>query len=269
MSEEEVGTEVATVIEADVIAYDDLAPAAPDRVAVETAKAHPRSIEAFRKDLYALATVNTGSARSMYYQLKRKGKVIEGPSTRFAETVLYGFGNLQVFGRIVEVGATHVIAEAAAWDMEKNTRIGKRVSRRITGRDGKRFSEDMIGVTSNAAISIAIRNAILSIVPRPLWEEAYGASLEASLGKKKTFTQHRKDWIKWWKEEGGSEDQLWLYLDIKGPDDMGGFEIRRMFGLRNAIDEGHTTFQRELDLLRGEIPEDEAADLDATIMNVE
>jgi hypothetical protein len=183
--------------------------------------------------------------------------------------VLYCFGNIQVFGRIVDVGATHVIAEAAAWDMERNTRRGQRVSRRITSREGKRFSEDMIGVTSNAAISIAIRNAILTTVPRPLWEEAYEASLGAALGEQKTFTHHRKEWIKWWKDEGGSEDQLWLYLDIKGPDDMGGFEIRRMFGLRNAIEEGHTTFQRELDLLRGEIPEDEAADLDATIMNVE
>lgn len=266
----ETGTEVveATVVEAEVIAMDDLSPSAPDRVAVETAKAHPRSIEAFRKDLYALATVNRQSARSMYYQLKR-GKIIEGPSARFSETVLYAFGNLQVFGRVVEVGATQLIAEAAAWDMEKNTRIGRRVSRRITDKHGKRYGEDMIGVTSNAAISIAIRNAILSIVPRPLWEGAYEAALETAVGDSKTFTEHREGWTAWWTAEGGTEDQLWHYLDIKGPDDMGGFEIRRMYGLKNAIKEGHTTFQREIDLMeRGDLAEDEAADLDAKIMGV-
>ena len=267
MSEEAVGTEVATIVDAEVIAIDDMLPQAPDRVAVETAKAHPRSVEAFRKSLYELATMDETSAQSMYYQLRRKGRTIEGPSVRFAEMVLYAFGNIQVFGRVVDIGATHLIAEAAAWDMEKNTRIGKRVTRRITDRNGVRYSDDMIGVTSNAAISIAVRNAVLSIVPRPLWQSAYEASLGAATGKSKTFNQHRKDWLAWWKEQGGKDDQLWQYLDVKGPDDIGGFEIRRMFGLRNAIEEGHTTFQREIDLMEGgDIPEDEARDLDAQIM---
>lgn len=269
---DEVGTDIVEVVDAEVLSVDveSLYPSAPDRVAVETAKAHPRSLEAFRKDLYTLATVDKESARSMYYGLKRSGRVIEGPSVRFAECVLYSFANLQVFGRVVDVGATQLVAEAAAWDMEKNTRIGKRVTRRITDRNGNRYSEDMIGVTSNAAISIAVRNAILAIVPRPLWQAAYDASLSAAVGDTKTFKEHRKEWTEWWKDQGGTEEELWSYLDVKGPDDIGGFEIRRMFGLKNSIVEGHTTFQREMDLMKGgDIPEDEAANLDAMIMGKE
>ena len=266
----EKGTDVVEVVEAEVLSVDveSLYPSAPDRVAVETAKAHPRSLEVFRKDLYTLATVDKDAARSMYYGLKRSGRVIEGPSVRFAECVLYSFANLQVFGRVVDVGATQLVAEAAAWDMEKNTRIGKRVTRRITDRNGNRYSDDMIGVTSNAAISISVRNAVLAIVPKPLWQAAYDAALAASVGDAKTFKEHRKDWSKWWKEQGGSEDQLWDYLDVKGPDDIGGFEIRRLYGLKTSISEGHTTFEREMDLMRGgDIPEDEAANLDAIIMS--
>lgn len=269
-NQQETGTDVAAVVEAEVISLDDLSPQAPDRVAVETAKAHPRSIETFRKNLYEIATIDKESARSMYYGIKRSGRVIEGPSVRFAETVLYAFGNLQVFGRVTEVGATQLIAEAAAWDMEKNTRIGKRVSRRITDKHGRRYSEDMIGVTSNAAISIAIRNAVLSIVPRPLWQASFDGALDAAVGRAKTFKEHREFWTKWWKEQGGTDEEMWQYLDVKGPDDIGPFEIRRLYGLKNAISEQHTSFARELDLMKGgDIPEDEAADLDARIMQQE
>jgi hypothetical protein len=270
MSEENVveGVAVAEVYEAEVIAMDDIQPHAPDRVAVETAKAHPRSIEAFRKELGVLATIDKESADTMYYGIRRGGKVLEGPSVRFAECILSAYGNVQVFGRVVEVGASTLVAEAAAWDMEKNTRIGKRVTRRITDRNGRRFSDDMIGVTSNAAISIAVRNAVLAIVPRPLWQAAYNASLATAVGDAKSFGEYRKKWRDWWVDEmGGTEEDMWLYLDVKGPDDIGGFGLRRLAGMKTAITEGHTTFQRELDLLHGgQIPEDEAADLDAKIM---
>tara|TARA_R110000824_G_scaffold243068_2_gene431704 strand:- start:1432 stop:2259 length:828 start_codon:yes stop_codon:yes gene_type:complete len=245
---------------------DIVLPAELDR-AVATAKEYPRSIEVARKSLYELTTLDTESAQLMFYGLKRGGKRIEGPSIRFAECVMNAWGNLRVYGRGIEAGATLLVAEGYAWDLQTNTAVGKRVSRRITKRDGSRYSDDMIAVAENAAVSIAIRNAILSIVPRPLYREAYEAAVKTSAGDTKTIKQRRSDWLVWWSEQGGKSDQMWDYLGIKGPDDIGGFELRALYGLRTSIDEGMTSFLREMSLLKSPaIPEERAAAFDAAVM---
>ena len=274
------GTDVAVadIVEVDVIGEmgEVMLPVEVER-AVVTAKEYPRSIEVAKKTLRELVTMKQGmpktgnkaptGAHSMFYGLKRSGKRIEGPSVRFAECVLASWGNMRVYGRVVEVGATHLVAEGYAWDLQSNTAMGKRVNRRITTKEGNRYSQDMIGVTGNAAVSIAVRNAILAIVPRPLYEEAYQAALEVAGGTKKDMANHRAEWLLWWDQQGGTEEQLWQYLDIRGPDDIGPFEIRSLHGLSNAIGEGMTTFQREMDVLGGEeVPEEEAQALDDAIM---
>jgi hypothetical protein len=278
MSDEGMEVITADVVEVDVIGNldDAMLPVEVER-AVATAKEYPRSIEVARKTLYELATLRRGTpkkadkpavgAHSMFYALKRGGKRIEGPSVRFAECVMASWGNLRVYGRGIEVGATQLVAEGYAWDLQSNTAIGKRVTRRITDSKGNRYNADMIAMTENAAVSIAVRNAILSIVPRPLYEEAYEAALAAAVGDVKDMAQHRAGWTKWWTDQGGTEDQLWEYLDVKGSDDIGAFELRHLHGLRNAIKEGMTTFQREMDILASaEIPEEAAAELDRAIM---
>ncbi|MFN8826683.1 MAG: hypothetical protein ACK501_17070, partial [Planctomycetota bacterium] len=47
--------------------------------------------------------------------------------------------------------------------------------RRITGKNGRRYSSDMIGVTGNAACSIALRNAVFRGIPRAFWIDIYDA----------------------------------------------------------------------------------------------
>lgn len=269
MTDENLSIEVSTIAEAEVLGefVDTVLPAELDR-AVTTAKEYPRSIEEARKTLYTLATLERTEVKSekMFYSLRRGGKMIEGASIRFAECVMSSWGNLRVYGRGVDIGATTLVAEGYAWDLQSNTAVGKRVTRRITDRNGNRYNADLITMTENAAVSIAIRNAILTIVPRPLWTQAYNASLDVFAGTEKEAKTHRKEWVTWWEKQGGTKDQLWEYLDIKGPDDIGGFELRSLHGLRTSITEGVTTFQREMDILGGEeIPEEEAASLDAML----
>lgn len=264
-------TEVITIDAADVEFVDTevVLPVELDR-AVSTAKAHPRSIEEVRKELGALATLDSASAREMFYGLKRSGKRIEGPSIRFAEALKFAWKNLRTYGRVVEVGATTLVAEGYAWDLERNTAIGKRVTRRITKRDGSRYSEDMIAVAGNAAVSIAIRNAILSVVPRAIWREAFEASLQVAVGDRKDMKSHRQQWLLWWNEQGGTESQLWQFLDIKGPDDIGPFEMRTLHGLRTAVDEQMTTFTREIEIVLGkETVEEQTAAFDTAVMGGE
>lgn len=260
--------EVPAVIEAEVVGDpQDAVTVSSDSAAIQAAIDNPRSIEAFRKDLYQLATMDEDSARAMYYTVKR-GKVVEGPSIRFAECVIYAFGNLETRGFVTDVGATTLKAIGMAWDLQRGTRVAREVSRRITYSDGSRYTQDMINVTGNAAVSIAIRNAVLTLVPTPFYQEAYEAALKVAAGDEKTIKRRRKEWTEWWKNQGGTEEQLWEWLDVKGPDDVGGFEIRRLFGFRNALEEGGTTFQREMDLMSGaETGEEEADALDAAIMS--
>ena len=70
------------------------------------------------------------------------------------------YGNLQLSSRIVEVADTYIVAQGVVWDLEANVRISTE-TRRITTEEGRRYNEDMIMMTGNAAASIALRNAIL------------------------------------------------------------------------------------------------------------
>lgn len=52
-------------------------------------------------------------------------------------------------------------AQGVFHDLERNVAITYEVRRRIVDKNGRRYKPDMIGVTANAACSIALRNAIL------------------------------------------------------------------------------------------------------------
>jgi hypothetical protein len=152
---------------------------------VATAKKYPRSISKFREDARSMALLDRDVAESCFYSLPRKErdpvtgeqkvKLIQGPSIRLGEICASAWGNMKIAGRIIEIGETHVTAQGVAWDMERNVLIAREVRRRITSSKGYRYNEDMINTTANAAISIAIRNAITEVIPsayiKPLYEE--------------------------------------------------------------------------------------------------
>lgn len=267
---DEQGTDVE-IIDAEVLDESGGVVANLDlRAQMEFAVAHPRSIEAVKKDLYELATMDTEAADSMYYHLKRAGKPVEGPSIRFAECLIYAMGHIATGGKVTEIGATTLQAEGVAMDMQRGSRVARQVQRPIMKANGDRYSRDMINTTGMAAISIAIRNCVLTLVPRSIWQEAYNAALEVASGKGKDFKRLREEWLKWWEDQGGTEDQLWQWLDVKGKNDIGGFEMRSLAGFRTGIKEGHTTFQREMDILAGNQSGEEEADaLDAKLMGDE
>jgi hypothetical protein len=163
------GTDMATL---DVTSQILLSKAELDQQIV-TAKAHPRSVDKFRKELYALACSDIHTAEECIYAVPRAGKTIEGPSIRFAEIVAYCWTNAHLGGRVTEVGRETIKAQGAFHDLERNVKVVREVERRITTKDNKRFSADMIATTGNAAISIGMRNAIFNGVPRALWWGMY------------------------------------------------------------------------------------------------
>jgi hypothetical protein len=137
---------------------------------ISTAKQYPRSIKQFMSDAMAMVTLNEEVAQSCNYGLPRGGKIITGPSVRFAEIIYSAWGNARAGTRIIHEDGRFITAQGVCHDLQRNTMITKDVKRRITDKYGKTYNDDMVGVTGNAASSVALRNAILSVIPKAFLE---------------------------------------------------------------------------------------------------
>lgn len=210
---------------------------------VATAKRYPRSIARFRKEVISLACLDEESAGACLYALVRSGKTIEGPSARFAEILLYSWGNSRAEAAVVEEGPTHLKAQGTYYDLERNVAVRKTVQRRITDKNGRRYNDDMIGVTGNAAISIALRNAVFAGIPKAIWKGMYEQARLASLGKGGTLTQTRQKMIEYYGKLGIKPEQLYALLEVEGLEDVKEDQIITLRGLATAIKDGETTLE--------------------------
>ena len=120
-------------------------------IQISTARRYPRSISNFQKEALSMATVNVETAQSCYYTLLKGGNKIEGPSIRLAEIAGSSWGNIRYGARVVREERDFVVAQGSAFDLEKNVAMTIEVKRRITTKDGKRYTSDMIAQTANAA----------------------------------------------------------------------------------------------------------------------
>ena len=205
---------------------------------IMTARAYPRNITSFRRQMRAMVTYDQPTALSCLYALKRSGKVIEGPSIRFAEAAMQAWGNARAGSRIVDVGNEFITAQGFFYDLEKNMALAFEVMRRITDSEGRRYGDDMIGVTGNAAGSIAIRNAILKGIPKTAWNESYQDAREVSIGKGESITVKREGMIKAFAPIGVSKEQIFGLLGVKGIDDVSVDHMILMGGILSSIKEG-------------------------------
>jgi hypothetical protein len=212
---------------------------------IMTARAYPRSVTNFRRTMREMVTYDQPTALSCLYALKRSGKVIEGPSIRFAEAAAQSWGNCRAGARIVDVGDEFITAQGFFYDLEKNMALAFEVMRRITDREGNRYGDDMIGVTGNAACSIAIRNAILRGVPRTAWNEPYQAARSLSIGKGESISTKRGEMLKAFAPLGVDKGQIFGLLGVKGIEDVTIEQMMLMAGILNAIKEGETTVEKE------------------------
>ena len=208
---------------------------------IATAHKYPRSIRQFRNDVLDMVTLSEPIAQECIYALPRDGKVIEGPSARFAEVVASAWGNSRAGARVVNDQGDFVVAQGVFHDLQKNVAITYEVQRRITNKQGKRFGADMIGVTANAACSIALRNAILKGVPKAFWAEMYDAARRTAMGDVKTLPNRRADAFKAFVGYGITKEQIFAKLGVTGEEDIGQEELLVLRGLITAIKEGDTT----------------------------
>lgn len=208
---------------------------------IATARRFPRSVKRFRDEAMEMVTLSESVAEQCIYALPRDGKTIEGPSARFAEVVASAWGNCRAGARVVDDTGEFVTAQGVFHDLERNVAITYEVQRRITDRNGRRYKADMIGVTANAACSIALRNAILKGVPKAFWEDMYNEARKVIMGDIKTLSNRRAAAVTAFQKFGISAEQICTKLGVPGIEDIGLEHLVILKGLLTAIREGDTT----------------------------
>lgn len=148
---------------------------------ISTAKAYPRNITRATANAIAIVTTDAETAKTCTYSVPRGGKSITGPSVHLAKILAQVWGNLRVEAKVVAIDSTQITSEAVCFDLESNLAIKTQVKRSIMGKNG-RFTDDMITVTGNAANSIALRNAILSVIPRAIVDKVYNNAKQTITG---------------------------------------------------------------------------------------
>jgi hypothetical protein len=219
-------------------------------IQIATAKAYPRSMKAFQHSAIEMATIDQETAESCFYRLPRKEdgetKWIEGPSVRLAEIVAVSYGNLRCGARLVEEGERFVTAQGVVFDMERNVFYTSETRRRITTSKGRRYGDDMIATTVNAACSIALRNAIFRAVPLALVKPVLTKAKEVAIGKGKSIGEMRLAALQNYERIGASQADVLAMLGRVGVEDITLDDIVTLRGLFTAIKDREITLEQAL-----------------------
>jgi hypothetical protein len=216
---------------------------------ISTARAFPRNLSSVGKTLANYVTADLASAEACLYSLERDGpdgkKIIQGPSVRFAEMLAYAYGHLKVDARVVEETKDFIIVRGEAHDLERNVSFSQDVARRISGRSGRRYSNDMIAVTAMAAASIAQRNCILKVVPSFIWASAFEAARSRVGGDHKTLAERRIKAVGQFSVLGVSADQILRKLGIRSIGEITAEHLIHLVGTFQAIRDGESSVEAE------------------------
>lgn len=219
---------------------------------VATAKQYPRSVKRFQTEALELATLNEEIANECLYALPRDGKTIEGPSARLAEIIASSWGNCRAGARVIEEGKEFVTAQGIFQDVEKNVVITYEVKRRIVDKHGRRYKPDMIGVTANAACSVALRNAVFKGIPKALWKNIYDSVRKIVAGDSKTLANRRAEALQYLQKLGATQEMVCKTLGVAGIEDIGLDELVTLKGIATAIKEGETTVEQAFSVEKAE-----------------
>lgn len=233
---------------------------------ITTAHAYPRNPKRAMSAILSLATLDEETAEECVYALPRGGKPIKGPSVRLAEIIAGQWGNARVGARVVHVDKIekYVEAEGVFHDLETNVATTARVRRRISGKDGRVFNDDMIVVTGNAACAIAKRNAILGAVPKAVWRKAYDAVEAVIAGDVKTLSERREKAMKAFAAFGVTPEQIYAALDVEDLEGITVDHITTLTGMHAALKSGESTVEEMFPKTpaKGDAPKGTKAKLD-------
>lgn len=217
-------------------------------VQIATARRYPRSIKAFMDSALSMATIDQSTAESCFYVLTRKDKdgevkSIEGPGVRLAEICAAAWGNLRFGSRIVGEDDKFVTAQGMAFDLQNNVAMTIEVRRRITNKHGRRYSDDMVAVTANAASAIALRNAIFRVIPKAFIDPIYKAAKKVAVGTAETLDARRRKLLDRFAKMGVGQERIMTSMGLKGLADIDLEMMEKLIGLGTAIKDGEITIE--------------------------
>lgn len=213
-------------------------------IQISTAKKYPRELSTVKKAMLSFATLDEETAAGCFYTLparKQGDKPIQGPSVRMAEIAISTYKNLRAGSRVIADDGRFITAQGVCHDLENNVCITVENKRRVTTKDGRRYGDDMVAMTGNAACSIALRNAVFRVVPLALVKPIYEAAKRVALGDAKTLVTRRADALAHFTKMGVKQDRVFATLEVKGLDDIGLEQVGILIGLANAIRDGEAT----------------------------
>jgi hypothetical protein len=210
------------------------------------ARQYPRSETKAIDRVRTLVKLDKEVAASCTYSLpKRRGsdEPITGASIRFAELLMYSWGNLDVRTRIVGDDGLYVKVQVVGTDLENGGTLGFEVTRPIVDRYGRRYSPDMVKQTAAAATSIGIRDCILKLVPKPLWNPVYKESQKVAIGGERAFGEEVERYLTKIESKGVSRDRVFAALEVDGKEEMTYEHLSWLNNLGKSIAEGGTTLE--------------------------
>jgi hypothetical protein len=216
---------------------------------VTTAKRYPREEKAAVARAVTMATTSPDIAAECFYVLRRKdnktGKVttIEGPSIRLAEIFACTWGNLAYGFRAVADDGKAVTLEGVCVDYESNVRCTKQVRRNVLDRNGRRYPEDLVTVTTMAAGSIACRNAIFGVIPGVYVSQASKAAKKAAVGEARSFAARRDKALAYFAKLDVDEARVLAAVGRDALDAVTEEDVQTLLGTATAIRDGLMTLE--------------------------
>ena len=212
---------------------------------VATAKQYPRNITRSINNSIAMATMDNDTAQSCGYALPRGGKPITGPSVHLAKIIVSNWGNMRTEAKVVQITDKQIISRGTAWDLETNVASAFEVRRSIVDKYGKRYSDDMITVTGNAANSIAYRNAVFSVVPKAVVDKVYKSAqkqITGDLSNEEKLIKRRTEAIKYFGDEWGiNEEEVIKLCGKQTINQIKSDELALLIGMTQSLKDGDTT----------------------------
>ncbi len=221
---------------------------------VATAKRYPRDIRRSIDNSVVMATMNQETAQSCSYALPRGGRPITGPSVHLAKIIVSNWGNMRTEAKVVQITDKQVISRGTCWDLETNVASAFEVRRSIIGKNGQRFSDDMITVTGNAANSIAYRNAVFAVIPKAITDRIYYAAqkfITGDLSDSDKLLKVRTGILNNFKNNYGiTEEEVVKMCGKQTVNQIGADEISMLMGTIQALKDGDTTIDELMKPIR-------------------
>tara|TARA_R110001599_G_scaffold184514_1_gene377981 strand:- start:5160 stop:6086 length:927 start_codon:yes stop_codon:yes gene_type:complete len=210
----------------------------------EIAKANPRNIKNILDEIETLSTLSEDVAFSCFYVIIGEDKPIVGISVRLAELIASSWGNIHSGARIMSKNQKEVTVQGFVHDFEKNSIFTVEVQRSTFGLTPERAIH-----STNAASSIAFRNAVFKAIPASLTQSIVSKIKHYILNNDSMDVMARcYNVIEFFKSKNINEQQVSDLLGRKINYDLDNIRLTNedmflLMGLKNAIEEGDTTLE--------------------------